>query len=295
MDSDKFCLRWNEFEENIRHSFKVLRNEKTLFDVTLATDDGHQIQAHRVILSAGSDFFSDIFTKCHQSNMFIYLKGIRRKLLENVIEFLYNGKTFVTHEEFNSFLKIAQELKVKGLRSSGAKIDDSIQSQEVSEAGSKQRVNVFPENIGSYDRELKAAEFKLQKPIKVDSCNEQITVSENEHESLAKNDDSLNEQLEEAIEHYRGIWKCKFCDKTSYSRGNIKMHAEVHIVGLRHTCNVCMKTFATRTSLAAHVSHIHSSKRYSCATCGKVNMNKMNVYNHKRNCNGTPEEQINMV
>ena len=221
-----------------------------------------------------------------------YLKGIRRKVLENIIEFLYNGQPFVTHEEFNSFLEIAQELKVKGLRSSEGKIDDSMQSQEISEASSKQRVNVLPESIGSYDRELKAAEFKLQKSIKVDSGSEQITVAENEHELFAKNDESLDEQLEEAIEHYKGIWKCKFCDKTSYSRGNIKMHVEVHIVGIRHTCNVCMKTFATRTSLASHISHIHNSKRYSCVTCGKVNMNKMNVYNHKRNCNGTPKEQI---
>ena len=65
MDSDKFGLMWNDFEENIRQSFKTLRNEAALFDATLATDDGYQIQAHRVISSAGSGFFRDIFTKCH--------------------------------------------------------------------------------------------------------------------------------------------------------------------------------------------------------------------------------------
>merc|ERR1719391_1813920 len=122
MDSDKFCLRWNEFEENIRHSFKVLRNKESLFDVTLATDDGHQIPAHRVILSAGSDFFS----KCNQSSMLIYLKGIGRKELENITDFLYNGETFVTQEELSSFLEISQELKVKGLQSSEEETDVSM-------------------------------------------------------------------------------------------------------------------------------------------------------------------------
>ena len=53
MDTEKFFLRWNEFEDNIRHSFKALRHENRLLDVTLATDDGYQIQAHKVILSAG--------------------------------------------------------------------------------------------------------------------------------------------------------------------------------------------------------------------------------------------------
>ena len=46
MHSEKYCLNWNEFEENIRDSFKWFRREGKLFDVTLASDDGHQIQAH---------------------------------------------------------------------------------------------------------------------------------------------------------------------------------------------------------------------------------------------------------
>ena len=60
---EKYCLKWNEFEGNIRQSFRKLREEERLFDVTLATDDGQHIQAHKMILSAGSDFFSDIFMK----------------------------------------------------------------------------------------------------------------------------------------------------------------------------------------------------------------------------------------
>ena len=72
---EKFCLRWNEFETNIRESFRNLREKKILFDVTLATDDGQHIKAHKMILAAGSDFFSDIFLKTDHNNMLIYLKG----------------------------------------------------------------------------------------------------------------------------------------------------------------------------------------------------------------------------
>ena len=111
-----YCLKWNEFEENIRNSFKSFRSEGKLFDVTLATDDGHQVQAHKVILSAGSDFFKNIFSEYNQSNMLIYLKGISRTDLENVTNFLYNGETLVTQQDLNSFLETAQELKVTGLQ-----------------------------------------------------------------------------------------------------------------------------------------------------------------------------------
>ena len=53
-NTDKFCLKWNEFERNIRQSFQELRKEQIHFDVTLACDDGYEIQAHKIILSAGS-------------------------------------------------------------------------------------------------------------------------------------------------------------------------------------------------------------------------------------------------
>ena len=69
---EKYCLKCNEFEATIRESFRKMREEQRLFDVTLATDDGKQIQAHKMILSAGSNFFNDIFMKSDHTNMLIY-------------------------------------------------------------------------------------------------------------------------------------------------------------------------------------------------------------------------------
>ena len=47
--SDKFCLRWNDFHDNISSTFRELRKDNDFFDVTLLTSDG-SVQAHRVIL-----------------------------------------------------------------------------------------------------------------------------------------------------------------------------------------------------------------------------------------------------
>jgi len=60
MSSEKFCLRWNDFETNISGAFRELRDEKDFFDVTIACEN-EQIQAHKVILSACSPFFSQYF------------------------------------------------------------------------------------------------------------------------------------------------------------------------------------------------------------------------------------------
>ena len=46
--SDKFCLRWNDFESNISAAFGAVREDGDFFDVRLACEDGSkQIPAHR--------------------------------------------------------------------------------------------------------------------------------------------------------------------------------------------------------------------------------------------------------
>merc|ERR1712129_227135 len=112
---EKFCLKWHEFEANIKESFKTLREKERLFDVTLTTDDGQHIQAHKMVLSAGSNFFSDIFIRTNHSNMLIYLKGISSAELEPVMDFLYNGEAFITQDYLTTFLGTARELQIKGL------------------------------------------------------------------------------------------------------------------------------------------------------------------------------------
>ena len=114
MENEKFCLRWNDFERNISKSFKELRDDKDFFDVTLACDDD-QIQAHKVILSACSPFFRQILKRNKHDHPLLYLKGVKYIDLMSVLNFMYHGEVNVAQDELNSFLAIAEDLKVKGL------------------------------------------------------------------------------------------------------------------------------------------------------------------------------------
>ena len=49
--SEKFCLKWNDFHSNVSKSFGLFRNEEYLHDVTLVSDDHHQVSAHKLVLS----------------------------------------------------------------------------------------------------------------------------------------------------------------------------------------------------------------------------------------------------
>merc|ERR1719178_150098 len=114
MASEKFCLRWNDFEANISGALQELRDDKDFFDVTVACED-EQIQAHKVILSACSPFFRSVLKRNPHQHPLLYLKGVKFSDLQSVLNFMYRGEVNVAQEELNSFLAIAEELRVKGL------------------------------------------------------------------------------------------------------------------------------------------------------------------------------------
>ena len=51
-----FCLKWNDYQENVVSTLSELRAEEDFFDVTLACD-GEQVRAHKLVLSCCSLFF----------------------------------------------------------------------------------------------------------------------------------------------------------------------------------------------------------------------------------------------
>jgi len=114
MTMENFSLRWNGFEHNISQAFRELRDEEDFYDVTLACED-EQIQAHKVILSAGSPFFRNILRRHKHQNPLLYLKGVKYTDLQYVLNFMYQGEVNVAQEELNSFLAAAEDLGVKGL------------------------------------------------------------------------------------------------------------------------------------------------------------------------------------
>jgi len=119
MSAEKFCLRWNDFEANISTAFRELREDKDFFDVTLACDDD-QLQAHKVILSACSPFFRTVLKRNKHEHPLLYLKGVKYIDLVAVLNFMYHGEVNVAQEELNSFLAVAEDLKVKGLTQNGS-------------------------------------------------------------------------------------------------------------------------------------------------------------------------------
>ena len=60
---EAFILSWDDFSNKCPKVFKELWVDRDLSDVTLATEDGGQLSAHKVILAACSPLFKRLLHK----------------------------------------------------------------------------------------------------------------------------------------------------------------------------------------------------------------------------------------
>ena len=217
---------------------RILRDDQRLFDVTLVTDDWQHIQAHKIILSAGSQFFSDIFLKSNHANMLIYLKGIHSVHFEHLLDFIYTGEVSVSRDEIKKFLEIAKELQVMGFENALSSVGEMIKEEPVEHSSED-----IQENKDNFTEELIV-------------CDKLETYKDSEEKNVVKLEINVNSDLdlriEQMIEKYDGVWICKVCGKTAANSGHLREHAETHIEGMTHVCHICNKTFPNRPCLRYH-------------------------------------------
>ena len=113
--SGKICLHWTEFKENVDTAFGNFREDNALSDLTLACEDGFQIEAHKVILAASSSFFQSLLLGIKNPHPKWCLRGLQSKDLVATVEFLYSGESNILGENLKYFLAIAKEFQKKVL------------------------------------------------------------------------------------------------------------------------------------------------------------------------------------
>ena len=113
---EKLCLQWNDFHDNVTSSFRNLKDDQDFTDVTLACEDGQQIETHKVVLIASSPFFLNLLKRNKHPHALVYMRGVKFEDLVFMVEFLYQGEANVHQENLDSFLALSEELRLKGLR-----------------------------------------------------------------------------------------------------------------------------------------------------------------------------------
>ncbi|XP_066902305.1 broad-complex core protein isoforms 1/2/3/4/5 isoform X4 [Halyomorpha halys] len=122
--NQQFSLRWNNYLHHITEAFDSLREDENLVDVTLCCE-GRKIKAHKMLLSACSSYFREIFKEnpCHHP--IIVFHNVKYEDLWALVSFMYKGEVNVEQEGLSSFLNTAELLEVQGLTGGPSRTDET--------------------------------------------------------------------------------------------------------------------------------------------------------------------------
>ncbi|XP_008212551.1 protein bric-a-brac 2 isoform X9 [Nasonia vitripennis] len=127
--SQQFSLRWNNYLKHITNAFDTLRSDEDLVDVTLSCE-GKRIRAHKMLLSACSTYFRDLFKENPCQHPVIIFRNVKFDDLAALVDFIYQGEVNVVQEQLDSFMTTAELLAVQGL-TDGSRKDDSLAEDDV--------------------------------------------------------------------------------------------------------------------------------------------------------------------
>ena len=255
---EKLCLQWNDFKENITFSFKELRNDKEFTDITLACEDGHQIEVHKTVLASSSPFFMELLKKHKHPHPLIYMKGIKSDNLATLMDFLYYGETNILQDNLDSFLALAEEFKLKGLSGSSQSNDEPNKSKPQLESV---RVPLKKEL-----RESPVDNFEA--PVFEKRPETQYTKEGTHDKTVAVANNGVIVELQDLDEQIKSM-----ITKTGKSAGSGK--------GYLATCNVCGKE-RPYMHMPQHVEANHiTGVSHSCDTCGTTSRSRNALRTHK--------------
>ncbi|KAF0297987.1 Broad-complex core protein isoforms 1/2/3/4/5 [Amphibalanus amphitrite] len=110
-----FNLRWNNFQSSISSALHEQLLGEELVDVTLSAE-GRTVGAHRVVLSACSPYFKQLFkTLPCQQHPVIVMRDCKFADIQTLLAFIYQGEVQVSNSALPSLLRTAEVLSIKGL------------------------------------------------------------------------------------------------------------------------------------------------------------------------------------
>ena len=256
---EKFCLQWNDFRDNVSSAFRDLIDDKEFTDVTLACENGQHVEAHKVVLIASSPFFLNLLKKNKHPHPLVLMRGVHYEDLLSMVDFLYNGEANVYQENLDSFLAMAEELRLKGLE----RREDVEQSPEKTSfsqtsQGTNKTKTVYPKlkhKTSTQEPTNAIGTIPVTEPTK--ALNSAFDLEE-----LDRKVKSMMTFSKNVISKKLGRARmCKECGK-KVGMNQIMNHIELHhISNICIPCNICGHTLKTRSSLADHVRRIHSLSR----------------------------------
>ena len=252
MSSEKFSLKWDDFQTNLISTCQELRESLEFTDVTLISEDKQKIEAHKMILSSASKFFKYSLNGNKHSNPMIYIRGVKTRELKAIVDFIYYGEVNVYQEDLEDFLSLAEELGINGVATDLTQTEQIYLQPNDMVIMRKEKINPICKNVNKIGNYVG------------DNYSRTISILETSHASegqatFKKVNVDLDTMISSMMERIDGKWICTKCGKIGRDKYATKMHIETHIEGMSYPCEHCGKILRTRNSMQAHISDHHNN------------------------------------
>ena len=249
--SEKFALKWNDYQSNWNSSLSQLRKDTDFADVILISDDKVKFSAHKVLLSSCSNMFRFILKENSNANSLMYLGGVSSINIGLILDYIYNGEVNLFQEQLDSFLESAQKLEIEGLIGQEGIAEETHHENELYQ----EKENVIPSAQTKHLAKMndnKEVITRRQYRIPQNNDASMIDVTTFTYEEIEEKTKELHQRID-------GVWTCMVCDYTSTKRDNVRKHVEKHMDGLSYSCDLCDKEFRSNNTLNSHKSMVHRS------------------------------------
>ena len=209
--SEKFCLKWNDFEKNVSKSFSQLRQQSGLFDVTLVSSDQKQVSAHRLVLSACSDFFKTIFNNNSHSHPLLYLDGVDSGEINQMLDYIYQGEVQIFQDCLDRFLSIAEKFKLDGLLESD--FEKKVESDDPVEMSTEDQFSSIEslQNFETYEGD------NIPEPSIVKERSVKVV-----NQSFEANNTEVESKFEELVVREDKMYSCTVCNKSMKNKNDMR-------------------------------------------------------------------------
>ncbi|CAH4004075.1 zinc finger and BTB domain-containing protein 14-like [Pieris brassicae] len=284
-NAPQFSLRWNNYVSHVTEAFNILRFENDLVDVTLCCDGG-KIKAHKMLLSACSNYFKQIFKENPCQHPVIIFRNFKYEDLNAIINFMYHGEVNIFQEQLESFLITAELLEVKGLTDNledesyknQIRINDSVsldltsksKPESIVQNTSEEPINLATLQPTREDNLPMNAPFvvvehdnmiDLQLDSNKDSNTSQSKPSGSSDEMHVDNQSNSAEDLQEKTTSETDLakFRCQLCPKGFKHPTSLTLHKDSHAG--KTQCPVCRRSFSRSYDMRSHLQRIHQGKQ----------------------------------
>ena len=191
------------------------------------------------------------------------MRGLKSKDLSAILDFLYLGEANVYQDDLDSFLALAEELKLKGLTGS---VENKSNYDQNTAKMPKKRNDPKMENA-IYETENQTED--RQGVISHQNSSLRTELALNSQRVVSVELEQLDEQIDSMMElsgnkitiggrAFTGMI-CKVCGKEA-KKAHMKEHIEAyHITGVEHTCDICGQISRSRRGLRDHNFQKHNN------------------------------------